>query len=108
MQTEGDDNITLSNYYASTAYIGDGKDTIIVNNPNTTLHLSEIKKQDTVIIPSSITNESGITKIIDFDLTGSKINFTKWYFISSFNYNSKKIQKRGKWDRCRNYKITHY
>lgn len=70
---EGDDNITLSNYYKTTAYAGDGKDTIIVNNPNTTLHLNEIvKKQDTVIIPSSITNESGITKIIDFDLTGSK------------------------------------
>ena len=70
---EADDNITLSNYYKTTAYAGDGKDTIIVNNPNTTLHLSEIiKKQDTVIIPSSITNESGITKIIDFDLTGSK------------------------------------
>ena len=70
---EADDNITLSNYYKTTAYAGDGKDTIIVNNPNTTLHLNEIiKKQDTVIIPSSITNESGITKIIDFDLTGSK------------------------------------
>ena len=70
---EGNDNITLSNYYKTTAYAGDGKDTIIVNNPNTTLHLSEIvKKQDTVIIPSSTTQESGITKIIDFDLSGSK------------------------------------
>ncbi|WP_066358719.1 calcium-binding protein [Aliarcobacter cryaerophilus] len=70
---EADDNITLSKYYASTAYAGDGKDTITVNNPNTTLYLSEdIRKQDTIIFPSSSTNESGITKIIDFDLTGSK------------------------------------
>ena len=70
---EGDDNITLNKYYASTAYASDGKDIITVNNPNTTLHLSEeTKKQDIVIIPSSTTQESGITKIIDFDLTGSK------------------------------------
>lgn len=70
---EGDDNITLSKYYASTAYTGDGKDTITVNNPNTTLHLSEeTKKQDIVIIPSSTTQESGITKITGFDLSGSK------------------------------------
>lgn len=70
---EGDDNITLSKYYASTVYAGDGKDTITVNNPNTTLHLSEdIRKQDIIIIPSSTTNESGITKITGFDLSGSK------------------------------------
>lgn len=70
---EGDDNITLNKYYASTAYASDGKDIITVNNPNTTLHLSEeTKKQDIVIIPSSTTQESGITKIIDFDLSGSK------------------------------------
>ena len=70
---EGDDNITLSKYYASTVYAGDGKDTITVNNPNTTLHLSEeVKKQDIIIIPSSTTNESGITKITGFDLSGSK------------------------------------
>lgn len=70
---EGDDNITLSKYYASTAYASDGKDTITVNNPNTTLYLSEdIRKQDIIIIPSSTTNESGITKITGFDLSGSK------------------------------------
>ena len=70
---EADDNITLSNYYKTTAYAGDGKDTITVNNPNTTLHLSEdIRKQDIIIIPSSTTNESGITKITGFDLSGSK------------------------------------
>ena len=70
---EGDDNITLNKYYASTAYASDGKDIITVNNPNTTLHLSEeTKKQDIVIIPSSTTNESGITKITGFDLSGSK------------------------------------
>lgn len=70
---EGDDNITLNKYYASTAYASDGKDIITVNNPNTTLHLSEdIRKQDIIIIPSSTTNESGITKITGFDLSGSK------------------------------------
>lgn len=70
---EGDDNITLNKYYASTAYASDGKDIITVNNPNTTLHLSEeTKKQDIVIIPSSTTQESGITKITGFDLSGSK------------------------------------
>lgn len=78
---EGDDNITLSKYYASTVYAGDGKDTITVNNPNTTLHLSEdIRKQDIIIIPSSTTNESGITKITGFDLSGSKKQLYKMIF----------------------------